>query len=321
MLNYRPDGVSEALTAIPLLLTKPGWEHSEHAASLRAGLITRLKDPGPHLRLLAVRSLPAVYVDRAELAAAISAIIDTEDNTHVLTQAVVVLDRFVPPELTDPVLASAGKRTAGPSITDLAACDDAENRDLCHWWVAAHLNCALPNATPHATAAVRSWFSDPAAAGSLFCTALPLLRRHVSFNADDEIRGSALDLFRTAASALRQGLTSAPADAPVVLAADTMATELYHASGAFEHKTPRPSARTMRPPIRNHMVTSKKPCRTWPVTTLSAARFFGLAAAARARRCRGGRQPARTSHYRVTAFASAGGGPCPVAADRPWMLL
>ena len=41
------------------------------------------------------------------------------------------------------------------------------------------------------------------------------------------------------------------------------------------------TTRTMRPPIRNHKVTSKKPCRTWPVITLSAARLAGLAAAVR----------------------------------------
>jgi hypothetical protein len=242
VLNFQPDGVTEALTAIPLLLRNPEWGQSEHAPSLRARIITHLDDPRPHFRLLAVRSLPAVHADPAELTAAVAARIDMEDDVDVLTQALVVLGTAVPRQLADPVLAAAGRRTAGPSITDLVADDDAERRDLRQCWVAAHLNCALWNATPHATTVVQSWFSDPASAGPLFSTALPLLRSHVSFDADGQIRETVLGLFRTAATALRRGLASVPGDARIVLAADTMTTELYHASGAFEGKTPRPKA-------------------------------------------------------------------------------
>lgn len=242
MLTFQPNGVTEALTAIPLLLYKPAWAQSEHAPSLRARLITHLDDPSRHIRFLAVRSLPAIHTDPAELANAIAARIDIEDDIDVLTQALAILDGAVPPELADTVLAACGKRKTGPPITELAATDDAEHDDLRHWWVTAHLNCALSKATPHATAAVQSWFADPATSGPLLRAALPLLRAPVSFDTDGQVRKKAVDLIRTAAAALRRGLTSAPEDVRILLAADTMATELYHASGAFEGRTPRPTA-------------------------------------------------------------------------------
>jgi hypothetical protein len=263
VLNSQPDGVTEALRAIPLLLLKPEWGQSKHASSLRAQIAAHLDDPSPHLRFLAVRSLPAVHADPAELAAAVAARIDIEDNADVITQALVVLGSAVPRELADSVLAAADRRTAGPSITELAASDDAERRDLREWWVGAHLNCALWNATPHATMVVRSWFSDPSSAGAIFRTALPLLRSHVSFDADDQIRETVLGLYRSAAAALRQGLASAPEDASIMLAADTMATELYHASGAYEGKTPRPTASQKKKWFADYIGT---------VESLSAAR-------------------------------------------------
>jgi hypothetical protein len=242
MLSARPDGVTEALTAIPLLLRQEGWGQSEQAGNLRAQLVAYLDDPSPHRRLLAVRSLPVAYSDPAELAAAVAARIAVEHNATVLTQALAVLDGAVPRDLADPVLAAAARRKAGPSIAGLAAGDDAEDRDLLEWWVGAHLNCALWGATPHATATVRSWFSDPGAAGPLFRAALPMLRGYASFDTEDQIRDTILSLFRIAAAALSRELTSGPDNAPVTLAADTMTTELYHASGAFEHRTPRPTA-------------------------------------------------------------------------------
>jgi hypothetical protein len=240
VLSVRPDGVSEALKAIPRLLHVEAWAQGAVADSLRAQLVAHLDDPIPHRRFLAIRSIPLAYSDPAELTAAVAARIAVEDNATVLAQALAVLDSAVPHEMADTVLAAAQARATAPAIAGLAACDDAEHRELSRWWVVAHLNCALQAATPHATATVRSWFADPGAAGFLFTTALPMLRSNASFDAWDQHRGTTLSLFCDAAAALRRRLASGHEDSDVI-AADTMTTELYHASGAFEHRAPRPT--------------------------------------------------------------------------------
>lgn len=246
MLSYSPSGLTEALDAMTRLLYRSEWRHSDRAPDLRTRLTTHLDAPERHLRFLAVLSLPAVHTDPTALASALSARIDAEDDTDVLTAALSELDRTVPPELADPILATAANvRTAGPSITELVINNDAaELRDLLHVWVTAHLNCALQAATPYAKSVVNAWFSDPAVAGSLFRAAVASLRDAFSFRADDTIRDKAFALIRTAAAALKVGLIATPSDASVVLAADALAQQLYFASGAYDGNKdkPRPTA-------------------------------------------------------------------------------
>jgi len=105
-----------------------------------------------------------VHTDPADLAAALGTRIDAESDTDILTAALSVLAQTVPHDLADPVLAAAPhERTAGPSITDLVTHnDDAPQHYLRNTWVTAHLNCALHASTPHASATVNAWFSDPA---------------------------------------------------------------------------------------------------------------------------------------------------------------
>jgi hypothetical protein len=241
VLTVHPDGVSEALTAIPQLLCQEDWAQSEQAEGLRRQLVTYLADHSPHRRLLAVRALPQAYSDPVELAAAVAKRIAAERNATVLTQALIVLDGAVPPDLTDQILATASERRTAPLIASIAAGDDAEHRNLLQWWVGTHLNCALQAATPHAVTTVRSWFADPGTAGAFFLAALPMLRRNASFDAQDQTHETAISLIRDAAATLRRELATAPHSDDAALAADTMTTELYHASGAFEQRTPRPT--------------------------------------------------------------------------------
>lgn len=241
MLTVQPDGVSEALTAIPQLLCQEEWAHSEHADGMRAQIIAHLDARTAHRRLLAVRALPQAYTDPAELAAAVAMRVTVEENPTVLTQALIVLDGAVPADLADPILAAATARTAAPPISSMVAAGNAKDRDLLQWWVRAHLNCALRATAPHAVATVQSWFAAPGAAEPFFRAALPMLRPYTSFDAQDQNRGTALGLFRVAATALRQALESTPQSDDDAAAADTMTTELYHASGAFDQRTPRPT--------------------------------------------------------------------------------
>ncbi len=148
MLSVRPDGVTEALAAIPRLLLKEAWAQGAQAENLRGQLVAHLDDPSPHRRFLAIRSIPLAYSDPAELTAAVAARIAVEDNATVLAQALAVLDSAVPHEMADAVLAAAEARSAAPPIAGLAAGDDAECRELSRWWVAAHLNCALAGRDP-----------------------------------------------------------------------------------------------------------------------------------------------------------------------------
>jgi hypothetical protein len=236
VLSYSPDGSTEALESMTRLLHRPEWRDSGAASALRARLTARLASPDRHLRYLAIIALPAVHTDPADLSSALAARIDAETDVDVLTTALSVLDRVLPCELADPILATvADARTAGPSITELIASnDDPDLHELRHTWVAVHLNCALQASTPQANASVNAWFSEPAKAGLLFKAAATSLRRPISFNTADPVRNKAFDLIRTAAASLNAGLTATPNDASTVLAADALVEQLYFSSGAFD---------------------------------------------------------------------------------------
>ncbi len=121
--------------------------------------------------------------------------------------------------------------------------DDAPQHYLRNTWVTAHLNCALHASTPHASATVNAWFSDPATAGPLFTAAIAALRPAFSFRAEAPIRAKAFDLIRPAAAALKPALIATPSDAPTVLAADALTEQLYFASGALHtNNEPHPTA-------------------------------------------------------------------------------
>ncbi|MFG3301542.1 hypothetical protein [Micromonospora chersina] len=225
-----------ALTAAHTLLARPQWQHA-HGDELRAHLRSHLDSSTWVYRYLSTSAISLIYTDPDQLLSHTERRLVTEPDNHVAVALVRVVVHYLHsrPDDVDQVFSRLAARRGSPYLID-----PGQDPSRMHDTVAsAVVQClavlAVRYGTPYAEATVRAWLSSPIDNVATVTVIAAHLRNFLN-PADPSLRitqQKAFDLLTLTAEPLSSGWTNATTATNALTVANAVATELYHASGAF----------------------------------------------------------------------------------------
>jgi hypothetical protein len=235
--------VTEAVATVVKLLQHPVWQE-QHGHELRARLRAQLDSSKTIDRTISINALHLIFPDADERLTRIEERLATEQAGQVVIAWLHALARLgrTHPQQTDQVLHHVtGLR---PSMylpvpsQDRSEIHDSPAASLVQ--ILTHL--AVRRRTSFADRTVRSWLASPSGHSAAVTLAAEQLRS--SLNSADPARHdeqqTTFELYALAAAHVRREWTDPGTAQSALIVADSLATNLYHASGAFTAGQPRP---------------------------------------------------------------------------------